>query len=73
MSELQEAITGKEITEHQKKIDAMSQIEMASLSRFSPSGHLYFRNDIPELSDYFSKRFKELGGFTSAISKSIGW
>ena len=67
-------LTEKEIAEYQKNIDLMSQTEMASLWRFAPAGHIYFRSDIPELSNYFNKRFfDELGGFTHAISKDIGW
>lgn len=62
----------KEIEEHKKKIDKMTQTDMARLWRFAPSGHPYFRNDLP-LSDYFGTRFKELGGFTPSISKEIGW
>ena len=65
-------MTDKEIEEHKKKIDAMSQTAMASLWRFAPSGHPYFDTTSP-LSDYFNTKFKEKGGMTSEISKSIGW
>ncbi len=61
----------KEIEEHKKKIDEMSQTEMASLWRFAPVEHPYFRNDLP-LVEYFNARFKKLGGFTPEISKAIG-
>jgi hypothetical protein len=53
------------------KINQMSQIEMARLWRFAPSGHPYFDLSKP----YFKivkKRFEELGGFIPAISKAIG-
>ena len=50
----------------------MSQIEMARLWRFAPSGHLYFGGD-KELSEYFENRFRALGFFTPEISKQIGW
>lgn len=55
-----------------KQIDQMSQIEMAELRRFAPSGHPVFdRNN--GLSSYFNDRFQSLGGFTPTISKYIGW
>ena len=62
----------KEINEWKEKIDNMSQWEMARLQRFAPSGHPVFDATLP-LYDRFEKRFKELGGMTPAISKSIGW
>lgn len=65
--------TKEEIEQFKKEIDAMSQMAMAKLWRFAPSGHPYFRNDIPELSKRFNKRFAKLGGFTPEISKAIGW
>lgn len=54
------------------KINQMSQFEMAQLWRFAPSGHPYFDGSKP-FYPFFQKRFKELGGFTPAISKAIGW
>lgn len=65
-------MTEQEIKEWEDKIDNMTQMEMASLRRFAPSGHPVFRCDLP-LSVRFEKRFKELGGMTPAISKAIGW
>ena len=55
-----------------EKINQMSQIQMAHLQRFAPSGHPYFDDRLP-FYEVFSKRFKELGGMTPAISKTIGW
>lgn len=52
-------------------INQMSQTEMASLWRHAPSGHPYFDRTKPFF-EVFDKRFKELGGFTPAISKAIG-
>jgi len=60
----------RRIEEHKKKIDGMSQAEMARLWRYAPSGHVYFG---VELGEYFDARFKKLGGFTPGISKEIGW
>jgi len=65
--------TVEEIQELKDRIDKLSQLEMAQLWRFAPSGHAYFRNSIPELFKHFSKRFQELGGMTPNISKTIGW
>ena len=65
-------MTKEEIKDHKLAIDAMSQCEMARLWRHAPTGHIYFRSDLP-LSKYFNKRFKELGGMTVAISKDLGW
>jgi len=53
-----------------EKINNMSQIEMAKLWRFAPSGHPYFNSSKPFFK-IFKKRFEELGGFTSTISKAI--
>ncbi len=65
-------LTEAQIKEWEVKIDAMSQMEMARLRRFAPSGHPVF--DITyTLNDRFEKRFQEIGGMTPAISKAIGW
>ena len=61
-----------EIDEHINHINSMTQMEMATLYRFAPSGHPYFDSSLP-LSEHFMNRFKELGGMTTAISKQIGW
>ena len=53
-------------------INSMSRIEMARLWRFTPSGHPYFNTTLPYF-EIFRKRFNELGGFSVAISKEIGW
>jgi len=55
-----------------EKINQMSQIEMASLWRFAPCGHIYFDSSKPYFK-VFSKRYEELGGMTPEISKAIGW
>ena len=54
------------------KINNMSQIELARLWRSAPAGHPYFDNSLPYFK-VFEKRFKELGGMTSEISKNLGW
>ncbi len=63
-------ITKTDIAELEK-ISKMSHIEMARLRRFAPIGHPYFDINKP-FSEIFNKRFQELGGMTTAISKEIG-
>ena len=67
---MEHELTPEQIEQHKNDIDKLSQQEMARLWRFAPSGHPYFRNDIPELHEHFKARFK---GFTPEISKKIGW
>jgi hypothetical protein len=52
------------------EIDRMSRFEMARAWRFSHVGDPFF---IGEIGDYFTERFKKLGGFSPEISKKIGW
>jgi len=60
-----------QISEGEKrKIDAMSQYQMANRVRFSPAGDPLMCGD---LGNYFMARFKELGGMTPEISKRLGW
>ena len=66
-------LTEEQIKEYKKKIDGMTQREMAHLWRFSPSGHPMFNTQNGDLADYFQEKFKEKGGMTPEISKSIGW
>lgn len=58
------------LEEEIQKINSLSQVEMATLWRYAPSGHPYFDSHLP-LFEIFNKRFKELGGFTPQISKLI--
>ena len=52
------------------RIDNMSQLELCKHWRFAPVGEPLFQGDT---GDYFSKVLKEKGGFTSKISKEVGW
>lgn len=61
-----------QIEKSKHSIDKLSQQDMAHLYRFAPSGHPYFDNTNAEVSNYFSERFKHLGGMTTEISKLIG-
>jgi hypothetical protein len=56
----------------QEQLESMTQYEMARMWRFHKGPHPYFDNTNP-LSQRFTERFKELGGFTPEISKSLGW
>lgn len=61
-----------EVQEHTNIINNMSQLEMARMWRYSPSGHIYFDCALP-FYKIFKERFNDLGGFTPEISKRIGW
>ncbi len=63
-------MTEQEIQAVHDNIDKLTQYEMASLWRFAPTGHKYFDRTLP-FSEHFERRFKELGGFTAAISKAL--
>jgi hypothetical protein len=56
--------------DQKEQIDKMSQYDMARLWRFGKSGDPLLMDDA---GIYFEKVFKEKGGFTPEISKSLGW
>ncbi len=59
------------MTPEQKAIiDNMSQEKLCSKWRFASVGDPLLQGDT---GDYFSKRLKEMGGFTPKISKKLGW
>lgn len=66
-------LTENEIAVWKTRIDAMSQVDMASLRRFAPAGHPVFDRHNGDLSEYFEKSFKSKGGMTPDISKRLGW
>ena len=66
-------LTNEQIERWKADINQMDRIEMANLRRFAPSGHPVFDSQNIGLYEHFERRFKELGGMTSAISKEIGW
>ncbi|MBA7658389.1 hypothetical protein ES703_66340 [subsurface metagenome] len=65
-------MTEEEIEKRKKEISKMCHYEMAYLWRFAPAGDPLFDNTLP-LADCFNKRFQELGGMTTDLSKKIGW
>lgn len=66
-------MTKEQIIAAKNDIDNMSQYSMASLYRFAPSCHPYFDKRNGDLFNYFVEKFKENGGMTPKISKSLGW
>jgi len=59
------------MTEAEKeRIDSLSHADLARIWRFSPLGCFPFKG---EAWDYYVKRFDEVGGMTTEISKEIGW
>ena len=68
-----EPLSQKEKEDWIERIKQMSQIEMARLWRFAPSGHPIFSTLNDPLFQIFEERFQELGGMTPKISKAIGW
>lgn len=61
-----------EIQKHKNEIDQLTRLQMASKIRFTESGtYAPFMHD--ELYKYFMDRFNSLGGWSSEISKALGW
>lgn len=64
--------TPEEIAGFKKKIDSMSRYDMCYIWRFGISGDPYLDSRV--VGDYFKNRlFNELGGFSTEISKELGW
>ena len=61
---------GNMTREQQDTINAMTQYELCALWRYAVAGHPLLQGDT---GDYFAQRLKEMGGFTAAISKELGW
>lgn len=53
-----------------ERIDRMSQEELCKKWRFAKAGDPMLQG---EEGEHFAKRLKDKGGFTTAISKRIGW
>jgi hypothetical protein len=66
-------MTTEEIQRHTDTINGLSQYEMCRQWRFgNPGQYPWFCVGNP-LWPIWEKRFKELGGMTPEISKSLGW
>jgi hypothetical protein len=68
-----ETYTDDQLRKMVRDINDLTQVGCARLLRFAPSGHPYFRSDLPLVSGAFEARFKAVGGMTPEISKLIGW
>lgn len=66
--------TEEEVNEALTRIESMEHYTMCKLWRFAPSGsEIYFRSDL-KTGDAFKKRlFEHFGGFTTEISKQLGF
>lgn len=66
-----------ELTEEQKDtieiINNMSHYNMCDLWRNAPSGHPFLDKTQPFFEVFEKRLFEHFGGFTSPISKAIGW
>jgi hypothetical protein len=67
-----ETYTDEQLKRMEEDIKELTQTGCARLLRFAPSGHPYFRSDLP-LNEIFQEHFKSLGGMTPEVSKFIGW
>ena len=62
----------KEIHEAIMHVKSMSQVELARLWRFAPTGHPYFDNSLPIFPVFKERFFDHFGGFTPEINKLLG-
>lgn len=70
---LEPELTDEQTAQYTAQINGFDQYEMCRQWRFSkPGTYPWFDTQSP-LWPIWEKRFKELGGFTPAISKSLGW
>lgn len=53
-----------------REIDQLTQLQCAKIWRFAESDNKYLSE---ENFTYFNMHFLSVGGFTSEISKQIGW
>lgn len=67
--------TEEEIQSALQRIETMDHYSMCEMWRFSPTGeeNIYFRSDLPTGEAFKNRLFHHFGGFTPAISKSLGW
>jgi hypothetical protein len=61
-------------TEEEKifaEINRLTHLEMATLWRNEPAGHMYFDMSLPYWK-VFEKRWEAFGGWTPEVSKAVG-
>lgn len=65
----------EKITKALIEIESLDHYTMCSLWRFHPlsQDNIYFRNDLPTGEAFKKRLFEHFGGFTSEISKSLGF
>jgi len=66
-------MTPEKLAEETNIINAMDRYEMCRMWRFSAAGSCKYFDTTTPLWPIWEKRFKELGGFSPEISKSLGW
>lgn len=54
-----------------EEIDEMDHLTMCRLWRFSLTGTIYFRSDLPTAEAFKKRLFDHFGGFTPEISKEL--
>ncbi len=67
--------TQEQVDKAMEEIANMDHYTMCQMWRNAPIGqpNIYFRNDLPTGKAFSDRLFNHFGGFTPAISKSIGW
>lgn len=67
--------TDEEIKAGLEAIDKMDHYQMARMWRFNPihTESIYFRGDLPTGVAFKERLFTHFGGFTTEISKELGW
>lgn len=55
---------------YKEEINSMTRMQLCKLWRFTEIGNPLLQG---EAGEYFEKRLAELGGFSPAISKALGW
>lgn len=64
--------TQEQIQKALDEIETLSHETMCRMWRFG-SNEIYFRKDLPTGEAFRKRLFDHFGGFTSEISKKIGW
>ena len=66
--------TQEEIDKALLEIESLDQYTMCRYWRFAPEGtEIYFRSDLPTGEAFKERLFTHFGGFTTEISKDLGF